>query len=320
MKTFQQFQELAGLPTRNPSASRPQPINRTNDQVQRRELHDKKLSRMNAHKKTTTNKEYYEDYDTVKARQDKFQKQKEFTTPTGTFDTTDTQQNADAAKAAKIEREQLKKEIKRELSTEVYDPEMGTVRGPRAKRSAADRRAPGTKPRVKAVGGGKTAPVDYKPQGEKPNRSRTTSQRTQQPQQERGSAEVKQSYAEKIKADRRAAAKARAAARKSGGEVKSTTTSSKDAEKKADELLKTKKAAPKKTEPAKPRKKYAHADGGGMTRKERDATRNKATGQSRKEAKAQMRSEFEKKHGRKPNKKEAMQMTAKAHAAAKALS
>ena len=269
MKTFQQFQELAGLPTRNPSASRPQPINRNNDQVQRRELHDKKLSRMNAHKKTTTNKEYYEDYDGV---------------------------------------------------TEVYDPEMGTVRGPRAKRSAADRRAPGTKPRVKAVGGGKTAPVDYKPQGEKPNRSRTTSQRTQQPQQERGSAEVKQSYAEKIKADRRAAAKARAAARKSGGEVKSTTTSSKDAEKKADELLKTKKAAPKKTEPAKPRKKYAHADGGGMTRKERDATRNKATGQSRKEAKSQMRAEFEKKHGRKPNKKEAMQMTAKAHAAAKALS
>ena len=55
MKTFQQFQELAGLPTRNPSASHPQPINRNNDQVQRRELHDKKLSRMNAHKKTTTN-------------------------------------------------------------------------------------------------------------------------------------------------------------------------------------------------------------------------------------------------------------------------
>ena len=103
MRSFQQFQEYAGLASRNPSASRPQPINRTNDQVQKREIHDKKLSRMNAHKKTTTNNEYYENYDAVKARQDKFQKQKEIATPTGTFDTTDTQQNADAEKAAKIE-------------------------------------------------------------------------------------------------------------------------------------------------------------------------------------------------------------------------
>lgn len=256
----------------------------------------------------------------LKDRQDKFKDKEKSFEPTGTFDTTDVQQNADAEKAAKAEREQLKKEIKRELATEVYDPEMGTVRGPRASRSAAERRKPGVKPRVAATGGGKSKPVDYKPQGEKPNRSRTISQRTQQPTKERGSTEVKQSYAEKIKADRRAAAKARAAARKSGGEVKTTKTSSKDVEKKADQLLKTKTAEPKKTEPAKPRKKYAHSDGGGMTRKERDATRNKATGQSRKEAKSQMRAEFEKTHGRKPNKKESIQMTAKAHAAAKALS
>jgi hypothetical protein len=255
----------------------------------------------------------------LKDRQDKFKEPKKSEPIIGTFDTTDVQQQVDAEKAAKAEKEQLKKEIKRELATE----ELGTgltIRGPRAQRSTADRRKPGVKPRVKAVGGGKTAPVDYKPQGSKPKRSVTTSQRTEQPQKERGSAEVKQSYAEKIKADRRAAAKTRAAARQSGGEVKKTTTSSKEAEKKADQLLKTKKAEPKKTEPAKPRKKYAHADGGGMTRKERDATRNKATGQSRKEAKAQMRAEFEKKHGRKPNKKEAIQLTAKAHAAAKALS
>lgn len=248
----------------------------------------------------------------LKDRQDKFKETQANSAGESGSRTLDSPETRDKTVSA---RERYKRGM-----VEVYDPEMGTVRGPRAKRSTADRRAPGTKPRVKAVGGGKTAPVDYKPQGEKPNRSRTTSQRTQQPQQERGSAEVKQSYAEKIKADRRAAAKARAAARKSGGEVKTTTTSSKDAEKKADQLLKTKKAEPKKTEPAKPRKKYAHADGGGMTRKERDATRNKATGQSRKDAKAQMRSEFEKKHGRKPNKKEAMQLTAKAHAAAKALS
>ncbi len=80
-----------------------------------------------------------------------------------------------------------------------------------------------------------------------------------------------------------------------------------------------KKEAPKSTEPKKERKSYKTADGGGMTRKERDQARNKKTGEDRKTAKQQMRAEFEKKHGRKPSKKEAIQMTAKAHAAAKAL-
>ena len=255
----------------------------------------------------------------LKDRQDKFKEPKKSEPIIGTFDTTDVQQQVDAEKAAKAEKEQLKKEIKRELATE----ELGTgltIRGPRAKRSTDDRRKPGVKQRVKAVGGGKTAPVDYKPQGSKPKRSVTTSQRTEQPQKERGSAEVKQSYAEKIKADRRAAAKARAAARKSGGEVKTTTTSSKDAETKADQLLKTKKAEPKKTEPAKPRRKWAHADGSPMTPAERHSARNKKTGQNTKEVKSKLRAEFEEKNGRKPNKKEAIQMTAKAHAAAKALS
>ena len=255
----------------------------------------------------------------LKDRQDKFKEPKKSEPIIGTFDTTDVQQQVDAEKAAKAEKEQLKKEIKRELATE----ELGTgltIRGPRAKRSTDDRRKPGVKQRVKAVGGGKTAPVDYKPQGSKPKRSVTTSQRTEQPQKERGSAEVKQSYAEKIKADRRAAAKARAAARKSGGEVKTTTTSSKDAETKADQLLKTKKAEPKKTEPAKPRRKWAHADGSPMTPAERHSARNKKTGQNTKEVKSKLRAEFEEKNGRKPSKKEAIQMTAKAHAAAKALS
>ena len=195
----------------------------------------------------------------LKDRQDKFKETQANSAGESSSGTLDSPETRDKTVSA---RERYKKGM-----VEVYDPEMGTVRGPRAKRSTADRRKPDAKPRVKAVGGGKTVPVDYKPQGSKPKRSVTTSQRTEQPQKERGSVEVKQSYAEKIKADRRAAAKARAAARKSGGEVKPTTTSSKDAEKKADQLLKTKKAEPKKTEPAKPRKKYAHADGGGMTRR-----------------------------------------------------
>lgn len=247
----------------------------------------------------------------LKDRQDKFtnnQTQSSKGSGSATLDSPETRDKTVSA------RERYKKGM-----VEVYDPEMGTVRGPRAKRSTADRRKPGVKPRVKAVGGGKTAPVDYKPQGSKPKRSVTTSQRTEGPQKKIGSAEVKQSYADNVKAKRKAAALARAAARQYGGEVKKTTISSKEAEKKADQLLKTKKAEPKKTEPAKPRKKYAHADGGGMTRKERDATRNKATGQSMKEVKSKLRAEFEERNGRKPNKKEAMQLTAKAHAAAKAL-
>jgi len=207
----------------------------------------------------------------LKDRQDKFQKPQEFKAGVGTFDTTDVQQNVDAAKAAKAEKEQLKKEIKRELATE----ELGTgltITGPRAKRSAADRRKPDAKPRVKAVGGGKTAPVDYKPQGEKPNRSgnNKTSNTTQQPtvRDTEGREKVKQSYADKIKADRRAAAQARAKTRKSGGEVKKTTTSSKDTTKAADKLLSTKKA--KSVSPD-----YKPAKASGKTRAERDKIKGK---------------------------------------------
>jgi len=204
------------------------------------------------------------------------------------------------------------------LSEASYDPDLSgsTVRREREKRSTEERRKPGVKPRMKAVGGGKSEPVTYKPQGSMPKRSVTKSQREQQPEKERGSA--RQTQLDAAKEERKKAARARIAARKAGGEVKSTSTSSKDAEKKATELLKTKKPEPKKTE-SKPRRSWKTADGGGMTRQERDAARNKETGQSRKDVKSQLRSDFEKKHGRKPNKKEAIQLTAKAHAAAKAL-
>ena len=162
-----------------------------------------------------------------------------------------------------------KQELKRALATE----ELGTgltITGPRAKRSTADRRKPGVKPRVKALGGGKTAPVDYKPQGEKPNRSgnNKTSNTTQQPTviDTKGREKVKQSYADKIKADRRAAAQARAQAKKSGGEVKTTKTSSKDMTKAADKLLSTKKA--KSVSPD-----YKPAKASGYRRDQRDKIR-----------------------------------------------
>lgn len=71
------------------------------------------------------------------------------------------------------------------------------------------------------------------------------STRVQQPEKERGSKEVAQSYAEKIKAERRAAAKARAAAKKSGAEAPSAKPSAKEAEKTATKLL-SKKTTPEK--------------------------------------------------------------------------
>lgn len=229
----------------------------------------------------------------------------------------------------KSEEERIKNIVKRELAKEVYDPEIQgrsqitqTGEGGRKqpKRDTESRRKPGQSPRMKAVGGGKMVPVGSYKDRKDIGSTKARSEREQQPEKERGSKEVKQSYADKVKAERRAAAQARIAARKSGQQVKSKTTSSKDAEKKASELLKTKKAEPKKTEPAKPRRSWKTAEGGGMTRKERDSARNKERGQSQAEIKKRLRAEFEKNNGRKPNKKEAIQLTAKAIAAAKASS
>ena len=229
----------------------------------------------------------------------------------------------------KSEEERIKNIVKRELASEVYDPEIQgrsqitqTGEGGRKqpKRDTKDRRKPGQSPRMRAVGGGKMEPVGSYKDRKDIGSTKARSEREQQPQKERGSAEVKQSYADKVKAERRAAAQARIAARKSGQQVKSKTTSSKDAEKKASEILRTKKAEPKKTEPAKPRRSWKTSEGGGMTRQERDSARNKERGQSQAEIKKRLRAEFEEKNGRKPNKKEAIQLTAKAIAATKASS
>ena len=217
------------------------------------------------------------------------------------------------------------KTLREFLSEAQYDPDLSgaqirrTGEGGRKqpKRDTESRRKPGQSPRMKAVGGGKMEPVGSYKDRKDIGSTKARSEREQQPEKERGSA--RQAQLDAAKEERKKAARARIAARKAGGEVKSSSTTSKDAEKKATQLLKTKKAEPKKTEPAKPRRSWKTTEGGGMTRKERDAARNKETGQSRKDVKSQLRADFEKKHGRKPNKKEAIQLTAKAHAAAKAL-
>ena len=200
-----------------------------------------------------------------------------------------------------------------------YDPEIQgrsqirqTGEGGRKepKRDTESRRKPGAKPRMKAVGGGKMAPVGQYKDRKDIGATKARSEREQQPTQERGSAALS------AKEQQRKAYLERKA-RERGGQRAPITAKSK--EKAASQLLKTKKETPKSDGPKKERKRYQHADGGGMTRKERDQARNKKTGEDRKTAKQQMRAEFEKKHGRKPTKKEAIQMTAKAHAAAKAL-
>ena len=200
-----------------------------------------------------------------------------------------------------------------------YDPEIQgrsqirqTGEGGRKepKRDTESRRKPGAKPRMKAIGGGKMAPVGQYKDRKDIGATKARSEREQQPTQERGSAALS------AKEQQRKAYLERKA-RERGGQRAPITAKSK--EKAASQLLKTKKETPKSDGPKKERKRYQHPDGGGMTRKERDQARNKKTGEDRKTAKQQMRAEFEKKHGRKPTKKEAIQMTAKAHAAAKAL-
>ena len=117
---------------------------------------------------------------------------------------------------------------------------------------------------MKAAGGGKMVPAKSYKDRKDIGTQRQASDRQQQPTRERGSADVKQSYADKAKAERKKAAQARIAARKSGGEVKKTTTSSKDAEKQASKLLtkKTTKSVSPKYDPkaGKPQKSYTRSE------------------------------------------------------------
>ena len=219
----------------------------------------------------------------------------------------------------------------KEFCKEAYDADLmrsSTIRkGGEGGRIGRERRQdPQQTRRVKAVGGGKTEPVVQKPRKDigkdRPNAKVTA--RQEQPQQERGSADVKAKAAAAAKEERRKAALARRAAKSGGGEVKKSTTSSKDLSKQADKLLAKKKEEPKKTE-SKPRRQWRTAEGGKMTRQERDKARNaektaaaQKTAKSSKEILAQMRSDYEKKGG-KWNSKVAVQMRAKAKKAAQAL-
>lgn len=209
--------------------------------------------------------------------------------------------------------------------TEVYDKDvMGSSQikktgeggriGAERKKSTPERR------RMKAVGGGKMEPVEYKDRKDiGQQRKRSTIE--QQPEKERGSKEVAKSYADKVKERRRAEAKARIAAKASGGDTKAATkaakTSSKELEKAGEKLLKIKKKEEKKTE-SKPRREWKTADGGGMTRAERDRARNKEKGAALKARKAELIKDFTEKNGRPPKGAERTKLIGLAHKAVKA--
>ena len=143
----------------------------------------------------------------------------------------------------------------KELSTATRQPgEGGRVRTSRKKTDSEIRR-------VKAVGGGKTAPVQSYKDRKDIGTQKSRSQREQQPEKERGSAADAQRAA--ALAARRKAAQARVAARKSGGSApvaKKTPTAS--------ELLATK--TKKTIDP-----KYKPQKASGMTQSEREAVTKK---------------------------------------------
>jgi len=194
---------------------------------------------------------------------------------------------------------------------EAYDPEIqkrsqiktmgdgGRVRPDRKKTEPEKRR-------MKAAGGGKMVPAkDYKPRKDI-GQQKQQSDRIQVPTKERGSEEVKKTYADKAKEERKKAAQARIAARKSGGEVKKDTTSTKDKEKTASKLL-TKKTT-KTTSPD-----YKPAKASGMTRQERMKQQRKGETMLRGIMKDQETSKYKKETGANPDAKGRTKIMGRVH-------
>ena len=197
---------------------------------------------------------------------------------------------------------------------EAYDPEIqgrsqikqtGDGGRKEPKRDTASRRKPGVKPRVKAVGGGKTAPVGEYKDRKDIGSTKARSEREQQPTQERGSKEVKQTYADKVKAERRKAAQARIAAKKAGGEIKKTETK-KNTDKEASKLLKKKET--KKVNP-----NYKPREASGYTRQERMKITRAGERELKKDFKQQETDRYKKETGKNPDAKGRTKIVARVH-------
>ena len=214
----------------------------------------------------------------------------------------------------------------REFCKEVYDPNLTTRRvggeggrvGKERKKSEVEKR------RMKAVGGGKMEPAkDYKPRkdiGQQKGEKGSAPGRPAAGKDGEASTALKAGTAGTLGSakltprERQRKAREERLARQSGKSQPKTASQA------------ISQAKPKEEKPkAKPRRQWRTADGGGMTRQERDKARNaektaaaQKTAKSAKEILAQMRSDYEKKGG-KWNSKVAVQMRAKAKKAAQAL-
>jgi hypothetical protein len=153
--------------------------------------------------------------------------------------------------------------------------------------------------RMKAVGGGKMEPVEYKPRKDI-GQQRQASTRVQQPTQERGSADVKARAAAAAKEERKKAALARIAAKQGKSSTPAASKpSGREAEKTATKLLSAKKPEAEKPASTAPKKPPS-----GKTRAERDKERNAAMRASYNKKKAEVLADYEKVHGKKPTGKE----------------
>ena len=183
--------------------------------------------------------------------------------------------------------------------------------GKQRKKSAPERR------RVKAVGGGKTEPVSYKTRKDKGQQRGSSAPA---PGRGAGATELKpgtagtQGSAAMTAKERQRKAYLERKARE-GGKTQPKTAS---------QAISQAKPQQEKKPAAKPRRKWEHEGGGGMTRQERDRARNKEktaaaqkTKKSSSEILAQMRREYEA-GGGEWSRAVAVRMSAKAKAAAQA--
>lgn len=172
--------------------------------------------------------------------------------------------------------------------------------GAERKKSTPERR------RMKAVGGGKMEPVEYKPRKDI-GTQRQASTRVQQPEKERGAADVKARAAAAAKEERKKAALARIAAKKGGAAPTAAKPKAKEVEKKASELLK-KKEAPKAAHPD-----YKPAKASGLSAKERMSITRKGETKLRGIMKQQEIEKYKKATGQTPTGKAKTKVMAMVH-------
>ena len=184
----------------------------------------------------------------------------------------------------------------KEFVTEAYDKDvMGSSQirkqGEGGRVGANRKKSEPEKRRMKAAGGGKMVPAKSYKDRKDIGQQRQASTREQQPEKERGSAEVKQSYADKVKAERKKAAQARIAAKKGGKsapEKKATPTAS--------QLLSKKKKAAVNPN-------YKPQKASGKTRAERDKIRGEGEKYLKSVFKDQETARYKKETGKNPDAK-----------------